>query len=164
MIVVGGLIVTYLVQGLFGIPGSPAWLVDLMLPVPWLLAPVLLGRRVSVFGLGLALGLAWDLVTGSIVGPGAIAWSAAGLAVDRSSQVIADRSVLAWGAFGMVCAALAIMLRQVALLPLGEDGGWGWYRLARSVVLTGVLSAAVGWMIQLDLIARWKLYQRRKLR
>jgi cell shape-determining protein MreD len=159
-----GLALTFLAQALLGVPGAPAWLVDLMLPVPWLLAPILLEQRISIFGIGLCLGLAWDLVTGSVVGPGAIAWSAAGLIFDRSAQFIADRSAVVWGAFGAACAVLVIVIRGAALLPLGLHSGLEWHWMIRSALLTGAWSAAVGWTIRADLPARWAAYRQRKLR
>ena len=158
------LVATFLLQALVGVPGAPGWMMDVILPAPWLIVPILLDQRVSVFSVGLGLGLAWDLVTGSVVGPGAIAWSATGLMLEQSSQFIADRSPLTWGAFGSACAASLIAVRGLALVPLGLDPGWGWIHLVRSALLTGVLCTATGWTIRADLTARWVAYRRRRLR
>jgi hypothetical protein len=155
---------TLLLQYLLGLPGMPHWSVDLMVPMVWVVGPSLLRHERQWPYLALTVGLAWDLLLEPIVGPGGIAWSASALVCWGLAVVVADRSPRAWFAFGAVGAAVVILVRQLALLPLGQAAPLLWVSLFRSILLTGIWCGMVSWIIVLDLPQRWRRYRARRLR
>lgn len=152
------------VQVALGWPAAPPWLSAILLPTVFIIAPSLLlaERRWPHFAL--VLGLAWDLMLEPVVGPGAIAWSAAAVMVSLVAPLVADRSTRAWLAFGALGALLMILVRHLALLPLGLATSLTWDYLLTSVALTSLWCGLVGWIIALDLPIRWRGYRARKLR
>jgi hypothetical protein len=112
----------------------------------------------------LALGLAWDVVLEPVVGPGAIAWSAAAVAVGAVVPLVADRSARAWLASGAFGALVFVLVRHLARLPLGLPSDFSWRWLLSAMVLTALWCGAVGWSIALDLPTRWRTHRARKLR
>jgi len=155
---------TLVAQVALGWPGSPTWLAAIILPMVFVVgAPLLLTeRRWPHFAL--ALGLAWDLVLEPVVGPGAIAWSASAVALSFVVPLVADRSPRAWLAFGALGTGLMIVVRHLALIPLGLSTELTWHYFLLSVVLTSLWCGLVGWIIALDLPARWISHRARKLR
>ena len=156
--------VTLLLQRALGAPGGPQWSGLVLLPVAWIVGSALTitGRR--LVWTSVVIGLGWDVLLEPVVGPGGIAWSAAALALLRLAAIVADRSSTAWFAFGAVGAGLVLVCQRLVLLPLGMDPGWGWADLGLSVVATGWWCWAVGFILQLDLPARWRAWRARKLR
>ena len=57
-----------------------------------------------------------------------------------------------------------IIVRHLALLPLGLATGLTWEYLLKSVALTSLWCGLVGWIIALDLGVRWRGSRARKLR
>lgn len=164
MIVVLLAVAALALQVAMGLPSAPAFLAAVLLPMVFIIGPPLLvaDRRWPHFAL--ALGLAWDLMLEPVVGPGAIAWSAAAVAIGAVVPLVADRSPRAWLAFGALGAAIVILLRALALLPLGLTTGLTSRSVLVSVVLTAVWCGLVGWIIALDLPSRWRSYRARTLR
>jgi hypothetical protein len=136
----------------------------ILLPMVFIIGPPLLVEERRWPHFALVLGLAWDLLLEPVVGPGAIAWSAAAVAVATVTPLVADRSSRAWLAFGALGATLVIVVRHLALLPLGLSTGLTLRSLATSVVLTSLWCGLVGWLIALDLPQRWRRHRARKLR
>jgi len=155
---------TLAAQVALGLPSSPPWMAAVLLPVVFITAPPLLQSERRWPHFALLLGLAWDLMLEPVVGPGAIAWSAAAVVISLVVPLVADRSPRAWLAFGALGAALVIVVREVALLPLGMTGGLSWRSAAVSVSLTAGWCCLIGWIIALDLPSRWLRYRSRKLR
>lgn len=156
--------VTLAVQAALGLPSSPTWSAAILLPVVFITGPPLLQSERRWPHSALLLGLAWDLMLEPVVGPGAIAWSAAAVILGLVVPLVADRSPWAWLAFGALGALLVIVIREAALLPLGLGTGLSWRSTALSVALTALWCGLVGWIIALDLPARWLSYRSRKLR
>jgi hypothetical protein len=157
-------VATLTLQVAMGLPSAPAFLAAILLPMVFIIAPPLLlaDRRWPHFAL--ALGLAWDLMLEPVVGPGTIAWSAAAVAVGAVVPLVADRSPKAWVVFGAFGTAMVILVRALALMPLGLATGLTSRSVLTSVVLTAVWCGLVGWIIALDLPSRWRAYRARKLR
>jgi hypothetical protein len=155
---------TFIAQVAFGMPGSPTWLTAILLPMVFIVGPPLLVKERRWPHFALLLGLAWDLILEPVVGPGAIAWSASAVAVSAFVPLVADRSPRAWLAFGALGAGLMIVVRHLALMPLGLSTQLTWHYLLFSVVLTSLWCGLVGWIIALDLPTRWVTYRARKLR
>lgn len=155
---------TLLAQRALGVPGVPAPLALVVLPAVWVVGPALTRHGGFGFWPALVLGLAWDAVMGGVVGPGAIAWSAASLVVAAAATVVADRSPRAWAGFGALAAVVVLVGHHLLLLPLGAASNLGWRPLAVGVALTTLWCGAVGWVRALDLPARWRHYQSRRLR
>jgi hypothetical protein len=152
------------VQAALGWPTWPAFLAAVLLPMVFIVGPPLLIEERRWPHSAIALGLAWDLVLEPVVGPGAIAWSAAAVVVGVLIPLVADRSPRAWFAFGGIGALVMIVMRHLALLPLGLATELGWRYVALSVALTGAWCGLVGWVIALDLPSRWRAHRARKLR
>jgi hypothetical protein len=153
------------IQLAFGLPAAPGWLATILLPTVFIIAPPLMfaEKRWPYFAIG--LGLAWDLVVlGPVIGPGAIAWSAAAVVVSTLAPLVADRSTRAWIAFGALGALVMILVRHVALLPLGLATTLEWEYVLTSTLLTSLWCGLVGWVFALDLPSRWRSYRARKLR
>jgi hypothetical protein len=151
-------------QLVLGSPDAPFWLASPLLPVVFIVGPPLLltERRWPHFAL--LLGLGWDLLFEPVIGPGAIAWSAAAVAVGALVPLVADRSPRAWFVFGALGAYLVVVTRHLALMPLGLSIDMTWRFLLLTVALTAFWCGLVGWLIGLDLATRWRLLRARKLR
>jgi hypothetical protein len=155
---------TLLAQCVLGLPGIPYWAAELIVPVVWVVAPCLLHHDQGWPYQALGIGLAWDILLEPIIGPGGIAWSAAALVCSGLAIVVADRSPRAWIAFGAIAAAAILVVRQLALLPLGQAEPLQWLSLLRSMLLTGAWCGLVNWVILLDLPRRWRQHRARRLR
>ncbi len=157
-------ILTFLGQRLLGHPGAPAGATDLWLPLIWVVWPPLKTDRSWPFWGLVALGLAWDLAMEPIIGPGGIAWSAAGFAVVAMARRVADRSPIAWGAAGALAAAVVLLIRHLALMPLGLARPWLWLPAIRTIAMAAIYCALVVALTSLDVKGFWHRVQRRRLR
>lgn len=155
---------TLVVQRVFGMPGMPAWLPNIILPMVWIVAASLIRKERHWPYEALLLGLAWDLLFGSVVGPGGIAWTAACLSLYALASVVADRSPRAWLGFGGVGAAIVILVQRLAEWPLGLTTSLTVENLLWSMVLTGLWCGLVGMVLALDFAKHWRAYRVRKLR
>jgi fumarate reductase subunit D len=99
-----------------------------------------------------------------IVGPGGIAWSTAALVVVKLANFVADRSSKAWFAFGAVGTVVVLVVHRLVLMLLGVNEPWRWIDLASSVGVTALWCGLVGFVLSLDVPARWRAYRARKLR
>ena len=156
--------VTLALQRVLGMPGMPAWFGHLILPMIWIVAASLVRKERHWPYEALLLGLAWDLLFGPVVGPGAIAWTAACLSLYGLASVVADRSPRAWAAFGAVGAVVVILVQRLAVMPLGLASFLTFGQLAWSAVLTGLWCGFVGTVLALDLGKHLRAFQVRKLR
>lgn len=152
------------VQRALGWPGLPAWAGDALLPMAFIVANAMLHRSSRWPYAGLAVGLGWDLLMEGLIGPGAIAWSAAALAVNAIAGVVADRSSRAWAAAGALGALVMVLAHSLSLLPLGLPSPLSLEMVLRTMVLSAAWCGLVGWLVRLDLPNRWQLYRSRKLR
>ena len=157
-------VLTLIVQVTLGWPSSLVWLSAILLPMVFVVGPPLLFEERRWPHYAIALGLAWDLVLEPVVGPGAIAWSAAAVAVSTVVPLVADRSLRAWVAFGGLGTAVMIVARHLALIPLGLETDLTLRYFLTCVVLTSLWCGLVGWIIALDLPTRWNVHRARKLR
>jgi len=157
-------VATLALQVAMGLPSAPTFLAAVLLPMVFIIGPPLLVADSRWPHFALALGLAWDLMLEPVVGPGAIAWSAAAVAIGAVVPLVADRSPRAWLAFGALGATIVILIRALALVPLGLTTGLTSRSVLTSVVLTAAWCGLVGWIIALDLPSRWHSYRARKLR
>ncbi len=158
------LVVIFVAQVVLGWPVSPGWLSTILLPMVFVVGPPLLMEERRWPRFALLLGLVWDLLFEPVIGPGAIAWSAAAVAVSAVAPLVADRSPRAWSAFGALGAGLMILVRHIALIPLGMSTDLTWRYLLFSIGLTSLWCGVVGWVIALDLPSRWRARRARKLR
>lgn len=157
-------LLTLLVQRMLGMPGLPSWTAEIVLPAVWIVASALLVRDRGWPWEALALGIAWDILLEPLVGPGGIAWSAAGVALYALAGVVADRSAKAWAGFGATAAAVVFVVHHLALLPLGLASSFTAMHLIRTTLLTGAWCGLVKIVIALDLPSQWRAYRVRKLR
>jgi hypothetical protein len=158
------ILLTFLGQRVLGVPAAPRWAGELLLPMVWLVGPAMTERAWRHALPGLWIGLLWDLVLEPVIGPGAIAWSAAGLAVRALASVLADRSARAWFVFGALGVVLVAPTRALVELPLGIITPIGWGHLLRSSIFTATWCGLVGWFLGLDLPSRLRRYRARRLR
>jgi len=164
MIVVLLAVATLAIQLALGLPAAPTLLAAVLLPMVFIIGPPLLVAERRWPHFAVVLGLAWDLMFEPVIGPGAIAWSAAAVVIGAVVPLVADRSPRAWLAFGALGAVIVIMVRALALWPLGLATGLTSRSVMISVILTAVWCGLVGWIIALDLPSRWLSYRARKLR
>ena len=157
------IVVTLIVQRVFGMPGLPVWSSEILLPAIWLVSPALLRHDRRWVYFAVLLGVGWDLLLEPVVGPGGIAWSVAALCLLALAGVVADRSPKAWAFFGGVCALVVIFARRLALLPLGLVAPLTLPHVVRSTLLTALWCGFIGTILALDLPARWRAYRVRKL-
>ncbi len=158
------ILLTLLAQRLLGSPGLPPWLAEPLLPAIWLIGPALADSEHRQLLPGLWLGLAWDVVLEPLIGPGAIAWSAAGLAVRATGNLLADRSPGVWVLLGALGAILVVGVRSLVELPLGDFHPFSVGHLLRATAFTGLWCGAVGWGLSLDLPGRWRRHRASRLR
>jgi hypothetical protein len=156
--------VTLIGQRAFGLPGLPAWLEHIILPMVWIVAASLLRKERHWPYEALLLGLAWDLLFCPVIGPGGIAWTAACLSLYGLASVVADRSPRAWLAFGTVGTLVVILVQRLALMPLGLATSLTLRDLMWSVLLTGLWCGLVGTALAFDFGKHWRAYRVRKLR
>jgi hypothetical protein len=157
-------VVTLVIQRALGVPGMPAWSSHVILPMVWIVALSLLRKERQWPTEALLVGLAWDLLFGPVVGPGGIAWTAACYSLYALASVVADRSPRAWFAFGAVGAIIVILVRRLALMPLGLAPSLTISSLMWSALLTGLWCGVVGIALAFDLAKHWRAYRVRKLR
>jgi hypothetical protein len=155
---------TLLLQRMLGLPGLPAWTADILLPVVWVVAASLRRSEPAWPVEALVIGLVWDVLFEPVIGPGAIAWSAAGLALTGLVTVVADRSPKAWAGFGSVAALIILVVHRLALAPLGFSVSLTAVESIRTATLSGAWCGLVGFMLALDLPERWRVYRARTLR
>lgn len=156
-------IASFIVQRLLGLPGLPSWGSGLLVPAVWLVVVATRAERPSPLLVGLGVGAVWDIVMEPVLGPGAIAWSAAAVVLAWTASWVADRSPRIWAALGALAAAAVHLVHWLALLPLGVATPLRWRWLVLSVTLTGLWCGLVGWSLTVDLAGRWALYRRRRL-
>ncbi|MFV2071062.1 MAG: hypothetical protein ACC742_00215 [Thermoanaerobaculales bacterium] len=157
-------VLSLVVQRALSSPGLPSWPSEVIFPAVWIVAPPLRRHEPRWPYLALLIGIGWDLLMEPVVGPGGIAWSAAALGLYGIAGVVADRSPRAWAALGAAGAVILVLVRQIALLPLGLASFPTMELLFRTVVLTGAWCGLVGGVLALDLPARWRSYRVRTLR
>ena len=157
-------ILTLVAQRALSSPGLPSWPTEIFLPAIWIVAPPLRHHQPRWPYLALLVGIAWDVLMEPVVGPGGIAWSAAALGLYGIAGVMADRSPRAWAVLGAAGALILVLVRQMALVPLGLASFPPLEMLARTVVFTGVWCGLVGGVLTLDLPSRWRAYRVRTLR
>ncbi len=156
-------LLTFALQRALG-EGVPDLGGQILLPMVWLVAWSVGHRERRWPFLGLFVGLGWDLLLEPVVGPGGIAWSAAGLVIIAATQVIADRAPRVWFAFGVGGAVVVHLVRYLALLPLGLADLPNASSVGLSALLTGLWCFLVGWIIALDIPKRWRKHRAKRLR
>ncbi len=158
------ILATFGAQAMLAVPGAPAWAGSILLPLVWL---VWLGMQTDErhpFLVAIVLGLGWDVLFEPVIGPGGIAFSASVLVLMWLARHVADRSPLAWGGAGAAAAAVVLVVRHIALAPLGLAGHLVTFAVLRSLMLTAGWCLAVGWVLAADLPGRWRRLRARKLR
>ena len=156
--------VTLIVQRVLGMPGMPAFLSQIILPMVWIVAVSLIRKERHWPYEALLFGLAWDLLFGPVVGPGGIAWTASCLGLYGLASVVADRSPRAWAAFGAFGAVVVILVQRLAMIPLGLATSLTLQQLLWSALLTGLWCGLVGMVLALEFGKHWRAYRVRKLR
>ena len=157
-------LLTLLVQRMLGMPGLPPWTGEILLPMVWVVAAALMVRERTWPWEALVLGIVWDLLLEPVVGPGGIAWSAAGVALYALAGVVADRSARAWAGFGVLGAIVVFVTHYLALLPLGLAPTLTATHLIRTALFTGAWCGLVKIVLALNLPSQWRAYRVRKLR
>lgn len=157
-------ILTLLVQRVLGMPGLPGWAADVLVPAVWVVAAALRRTERPWPVEALLIGLGWDLLFEPVIGPGAIAWSAAALALNGLAAVVADRSPRAWAGFGAVGSLVIEVVHRLALVPLGFELSLTISGSLRAALLTGAWCGTVGLILGLDLPKHWRTYRARRLR
>ena len=159
-----GVVGTLLLQRALGWPGIPPGATLILLPMPFIVASRISAREARWPWLGLAVGLGWDVMVASpVIGPGGIAWSAAGAVVGGVTAVVADRSAKMWFLLGGLGAAVVLVVQEVALLPLGLASPPHPATVATIALTTALWCAAVGAVRTASLAARWRRWRARKL-
>ncbi len=165
MIVLPLVALTLLAQLTLALPGLPSWAADVLVPMIWVVGPPMGMKRPQWPYVGLVIGVSLDIVLAEpVVGPGGIAWAAAALAARWLSTVMVDRSPKAWFALGAAATVVVIVVRYLALLPLGLATRLIWPQLAFSSLLTAAWCALVAGLFALDLPKRWRSRRSRRLR
>lgn len=164
MILLSLVVSTLVVQRVLGMPGFPPWCGEVVLPMVFLVAPALRSSEGHRIWWALGLGLAWDVTLEPVVGPGGISWTAAAVALHGMASFLADRTPRAWLVCGGVATVVLLIMRELALSPLGLGTPLVWVTLLRSAALTGLWCGAVGGVMALDLPSRWRRYHARRLR
>jgi len=154
---------TFVAQRLLGAPGLPWWTAAPLLPAVWLIVPTVRTERASPLAIGLAVGLTWDLVMEPVIGPGGIAWSAAALVVAWIAARFGDRSPKMWGLFGLIAAAVIVVVRHFALALVGGAPAVAEEAIAARIVLTAAWCWLVAAVAAADLPTRWRKFRRRRL-
>lgn len=154
----------FAVQIALGLPAMPSWTAAILVPMVFVVAQPMMITERRWPHYAIILGLVWDLLLEPVVGPGAIAWSAAAVLLGLLAPLVADRSPWAWLAFGGLGAVIVTLVRHLALIPLGLATALsvGW--VLTTAILTALWCGFVGWIASLDLRARWRRYRARRLR
>lgn len=155
---------TLTAQRLLGHPKVFPPAAALLLPMPWLIGPPLLDFDRRWYWLSFSIGLGWDLLFEPVIGIGAIAWSAAALAIWAGTSIAAERRLRAWFAAGVAGTLVFWLFRSLCLLPLGMSGAPTWAWIGGSAVLTGIWCTTVRGVMILDPSSRWKQHRARRLR
>lgn len=158
------LTVTLAAQRLLGQPQSLPLAAAVLLPMPWIVGPPLQDLDGRWYWLSFAVGFGWDLLFEPVIGVGAIAWSAPALMVWIGSSVVAERRTRAWFVFGASGTVVFWLVRWICNIPLSVPGTPTWTWMGGSALLTGAWCAAIHGVFVLDLPARWRQRQRRRLR
>ncbi len=156
--------VTLAVQRLLGYPQSLPSAAAVLLPMPWVIGPPLLGQERRWYWLAFGIGLGWDLLFEPVIGIGAIAWSAPALCAWIGASVMAQRKTRAWFVYGAGGTLVFWLVHSVCYLPLGLPTGPSWAWIGGSALLTGFWCAAVHAVLALDLPMRWRQHRARRLR
>ena len=156
--------VTLAAQRLLGHPQTMPYAAALLLPMPWIIGPPLMAMERRWYWLAFAVGLSWDLLFEPVIGPGAIAWSAPALCAWIGASVMAQRKTRAWFVYGAGGALVFWLVRSICYFPLGLPKSPTWTWIGASALLTGVWCAAVHAVLALDLPARRRQHQARRLR
>ncbi len=156
--------ITLVAQRLLGHPRILPLATALLLPMPWIIGPPLLGFDRRWYWLSFPIGLGWDLFFEPIVGIGAIAWSAPALIIWIGSSIAAERGARAWFAAGAGGTVVFWLIRSICYMPLDLPGTPTWSWIGASALLTGAWCAAVHFVMVLDFPARWRQRQARRLR
>ena len=164
MILVLLVLATFGAQAVLTVPGAPPWASSTLLPLVWVVWLAMQPEEGHPFIVAVVLGLVWDALFEPVIGPGGVAFSAALLVVMWLAMHVADRSPLAWGGGGAVAAASTLLVRHVALVPLGLAGRIDATPLLRSIGLTAGWCLIVGWILQANLAGHWRRLRARKLR
>ncbi len=157
-------VLSYVVQWILGMPAFPTWAQGVLLPMVWVVGPPMRHSTRHVFLTGLGLGLAWDLLFEPIVGPGAIAWSAAALIVAWTVRRVGKHSALSWGLLGAGGTALVAGCRFLSLLPLGRAASPPLVQIAAGTVGTGLVCSVAALILGMNLPGRIRRYRRGRLR
>lgn len=164
-VVLAALIVATLVlQHLIGHPRVAIAVTALLLPMPWIVGPPLLGLDRRWYWLSFGIGLGWDLVFEPAIGIGMIAWSAAALVVHGLSGVVAKQKAGAWFAFGSAGALVFWLTLGLVGMTIGMPLGAPWIHLLLSALLTGFWCLIVYLAIAFNAPQRWRLVRARRLR
>ncbi len=156
--------VTLALQRLLGHPKASVLAAALLLPMPWIVGPPLLGFDRRWYWLSFPIGLGWDLLFEPVIGVGAIAWSTVALITWIGTSIAAERRASAWFAAGAGGTVVFWLIRSVCYMPLDLPGTPVWSWIGTSALLTGVWCAAVYGVMVLDLPARWRQWRARRLR
>ena len=156
--------VTLAVQRLLGHPKAPDLAAALLLPMPCLIGPPLLEFDRRWYWLSVPIGLGWDLLFEPVIGIGAIAWSIPALMTWMVTSIAAERRAGAWFAAGAGGTVVFWVVRSICSLPLDLPGTPTWSWIGASALLTGLWCTAVYGVMVLDLPARWRQRQTRRLR
>jgi len=155
---------TLVIQHMLGHPRTATLATALLLPMPWLIGPPLLGIDRRWYWISFPLGLGWDLFFEPVIGVGAIAWSAAALLAWIGASVITERKVKAWFAFGAGGTVAFWLTRTVCFVPLDLKGNVTWTWIGVSALVTGLWCVSVLGVITLDLPSIWRQRRARRLR
>jgi hypothetical protein len=155
---------TLLIQRSLGWPGMPEWSSLAILPMVFVVGASLLQFDWRWTQLAILLGLGWDLILEPVIGPGGIAWSASALALSALAGIVADRSPRAWFAFGAAGTVVVLLVRWIALVPLGLTTPLDWRNLLLATLATAIWCGLAGWIRSVDVVARWRAYRARELR
>ncbi len=158
------LAVAFAAQAALGLPGAWSMAAALLLPMPWVVGPPLLTTDRRWYVASFFVGLVWDALFEPVIGPGAIAWSAAALLSWSYAGFVTDRSPRSWFVLGAAGSLTVVWLRGISLIPLGIDAFASWPWLVASIALTALWCGVVGWVISMDIPRRWRVYRSRTLR
>jgi hypothetical protein len=156
--------VTLAVQRLLGHPKASILATALLLPMPWLIGPPLLDFDRRWYWLSFPIGIGWDLLFEPVIGIGAIAWSVPALMAWMVTSIAAERRAGAWFAAGAGGTVVFWLIRSICSMPLDLPGTPTWSWIGASALMTGVWCTVVYGVMALDLPARWRQHQIRRLR
>lgn len=100
-------------------------------------------RPTATAWIGLGAGLAMDLVSGRVIGPGGIAGAAAGAAVSVLVRRLELEGPLFWIVGSLATAACSEGLWFLLVLTLGVRPDHGWLGLLATIAMTAAIGLAV---------------------